>query len=47
MTRPTGRPIVILLVEDNPRDVRLTIEGLNEGKVRNNMHLAKDGFGRI
>jgi CheY-like chemotaxis protein len=43
MTRPSGRPIEILLVEDNPGDVRLTIEGLNEGKVRNNLHVAKDG----
>ena len=41
---PTGgRPIEILLVEDNPGDVRLTIEGLNEGKVRNNLHIARDG----
>ena len=38
-----GRPIEILLVEDNPGDVRLTVEGLNEGKVRNNLHLARDG----
>jgi CheY-like chemotaxis protein len=43
MTRPSGRPIEILLVEDNPGDVRLTMEGLNEGKVRNNLHVAKDG----
>jgi two-component system, chemotaxis family, response regulator Rcp1 len=43
MTRPGGRPIEILLVEDNPGDVRLTMEGLNEGKVRNNLHVAKDG----
>ncbi len=43
MTRPRGRPIEILLVEDNPGDVRLTMEGLNEGKVRNNLHVAKDG----
>jgi CheY-like chemotaxis protein len=43
MNRPSGRPIEILLVEDNPGDVRLTIEGLNEGKVRNNLHVAKDG----
>ena len=41
--RPEGRPIEILLVEDNPGDVRLTIEGLNEGKVRNNLHVARDG----
>jgi len=43
VTRPSGRPIEILLVEDNPGDVRLTIEGLNEGKVRNNLHVARDG----
>ena len=39
----TGRPIEILLVEDNPGDVRLTIEGLKESKVRNNLHVARDG----
>jgi chemotaxis family two-component system response regulator Rcp1 len=38
-----GRPIEILLVEDNPGDVRLTLEGLNEGKVRNHLHVARDG----
>jgi chemotaxis family two-component system response regulator Rcp1 len=38
-----GRPVEILLVEDNPGDVRLTIEGLKEGKVRNNLHVARDG----
>jgi two-component system, chemotaxis family, response regulator Rcp1 len=43
MTTPSGRAIEILLVEDNPGDVRLTIEGLNEGKVRNNLHVARDG----
>lgn len=42
MTSNAGRPIEILLVEDNPGDVRLTIEGLNEGKVRNNLHVARD-----
>jgi two-component system, chemotaxis family, response regulator Rcp1 len=39
----TGRPIDILLVEDNPGDVRLTVEGLKESKVRNNLHVARDG----
>lgn len=39
----TGRAIEILLVEDNPGDVRLTIEGLKESKVRNNLHVASDG----
>jgi two-component system, chemotaxis family, response regulator Rcp1 len=40
---PAGRPIEILLVEDNPGDVRLTIEALRESKVHNNLHVAKDG----
>jgi two-component system, chemotaxis family, response regulator Rcp1 len=38
-----GRPIEILLVEDNPGDVRLTVEGLKESKVRNKLHVAGDG----
>ena len=38
-----GRPIEILLVEDNPGDVRLTMESLKESKVRNNLHVASDG----
>jgi two-component system, chemotaxis family, response regulator Rcp1 len=38
-----GRPIEILLVEDNPGDVRLTIEALRDSKVRNNLHVASDG----
>lgn len=37
------RPIEILMVEDNPGDVRLTIEALKEGKVRNNLHTVADG----
>jgi two-component system, chemotaxis family, response regulator Rcp1 len=39
----TGRPIEVLLVEDNPGDVRLTIEGLRDSKVRNTLHVARDG----
>ena len=39
----TGRPVQILLVEDNPGDIRLTIEALNEGKVTNSLHVARDG----
>lgn len=38
-----GRPIEILLVEDNPADVRLTLEALTEAKVRNRMNVAVDG----
>jgi len=36
-------PINILLVEDNPGDVRLTIEALREGKVHNHLSVARDG----
>jgi chemotaxis family two-component system response regulator Rcp1 len=38
-----GRAIEILLVEDNPGDVRLTVEALKEGKVLNRMSVAQDG----
>ncbi len=45
MNRDTiGQPINILLVEDNPGDVRLTVEALKEGKVLNQLHIAKDGM---
>jgi two-component system, chemotaxis family, response regulator Rcp1 len=37
------RPVDILLVEDNAGDVRLTMEALREGKVRNNLTVARDG----
>ena len=38
-----GKPVEILLVEDNPGDVRLTQEALKEGKVGNNLQVARDG----
>jgi two-component system, chemotaxis family, response regulator Rcp1 len=37
-------PIEILLVEDDPGDVRLTREALAEGKVRSSLTVARDGF---
>jgi CheY-like chemotaxis protein len=37
------KPIEILLVEDNPGDVRLTKEALRDGKVQNNLHVVQDG----
>ena len=40
---PDGAPIEILLVEDNPGDVRLTQEALKEGKVRNHLSVVDDG----
>lgn len=39
-----GRPVEILLVEDNPGDIRLTIEALKEGKVSNNLRTVSDGI---
>mgnify|MGYP000735857053 CR=1 FL=1 len=43
MTAGEGRPIHILLVEDNAGDVRLTREALKEGKVGNSLTVAPDG----
>lgn len=44
VSQRVGKPIEILLVEDNPGDVRLTIEALKEGKILNNLFVAKDGI---
>ena len=38
-----GEPLEILLVEDNPGDIRLTQEALRDGKMRNNLSVAQDG----
>jgi two-component system, chemotaxis family, response regulator Rcp1 len=38
-----GTPIEILLVEDNPSDVRMTLETLREFKLRNTVHTVPDG----
>lgn len=44
MTEELGaRPIDILLVEDNPGDVRLTREGLKESRVPSTLHVVEDG----
>ncbi len=43
MVKKTGKIVDILLVEDNPGDVRLTEEALQEGKVRINMIAVTDG----
>jgi CheY-like chemotaxis protein len=37
------RPVDILLVEDNPGDVRLTKEALKDAKVLNEIYVARDG----
>ena len=46
-TNGSERPIEILLVEDNPGDVRLTVEALKEGKIRNHMSVVGDGEAAI
>ncbi len=40
-------PVDILLVEDNPADVRLTREALKEAKVLNRLHVVSDGVEAI
>lgn len=37
------KPVEILLVEDNPGDVRLTEEALKESKILNNLNVVYDG----
>lgn len=39
----SGKPIDILLIEDNPGDIRLTQEAFKEGKIRNNFYVVRDG----
>lgn len=42
-TQEYGKPIDILLVEDNAGDSRLALEALKESKLRNNLHIVTDG----
>ncbi len=44
MSENTSCPIEILLIEDNPGDVRLTREALKDAKVLNNLYVASDGI---
>jgi chemotaxis family two-component system response regulator Rcp1 len=41
--RTDASPIEVLLVEDNPGDVRLTREAFKNAKVHINLHVAADG----
>ncbi len=43
MAQVSGAPVEILLVEDNPGDVRLTEEAIREAKISNRLHVAGDG----
>jgi two-component system, chemotaxis family, response regulator Rcp1 len=45
MSQPIeGQAIQILLVEDSPGDVRLTVEVLKQAKVHNELHVSSDGL---
>ncbi|MFZ1126692.1 response regulator [Methanoregula sp.] len=39
----TTRPVEILLVEDNPADIALTSEALEDSKMLNNLNVVNDG----
>ena len=39
----SGRPVEILLVEDNPADVRLTIEVFKDSRITNHISVVMDG----
>jgi len=43
MNHLIGRPVELLLIEDDPDDVWETQQTLNEAKVTNNLHVAVDG----
>ena len=38
-----GEPATILLVEDNPGDVRLTQEAFTDAAINNDLHVVRDG----
>ena len=44
MSDRNGDPADILLVEDNPGDVRLTEEAFKKGKITNTLHVVTDGI---
>ena len=43
MTSSEGRPVVVLLVEDDPGDQLITREAFEHNKIRNTLHVAHDG----
>jgi chemotaxis family two-component system response regulator Rcp1 len=43
-SRPaSNRAVQILLVEDSPSDVALTVSALRDGRITNDVHVARDG----
>ncbi len=47
MIKVNGRPVEILLIEDNMGDVRLTQEAFKDSKILNNIHYVTDGVEAI
>ncbi|MBE0431494.1 MAG: response regulator [Dehalococcoidia bacterium] len=47
ISRPARRSADILVVDDNPGDVRLTVEALKDGEMQNSLHTASDGVEAI
>ncbi|MFC8128770.1 response regulator [Streptomyces sp. NPDC057302] len=43
MTTPPATPIDVLLVEDDPGDELMTREAFQDNKIRNKLHVARDG----
>ncbi|WP_267162047.1 response regulator [Halovenus salina] len=43
MSPDEGKPIEILLAEDNPGDVKLTEKALEHGDILNNLHVVENG----
>jgi chemotaxis family two-component system response regulator Rcp1 len=43
MMKTMGTPIEVLLVEDSPGDVRLTLEAFKDAKMQVSLHVAADG----
>lgn len=41
------KPAEILLVEDSPGDIRLTMEALKESRISNHLHIVNDGVEAI
>ena len=39
--------VEILLIEDNPADIRLTQEAFKEAKIHNNLHVVQDGMSAV
>jgi CheY-like chemotaxis protein len=43
ISQKIGRPIHILMAEDNPDDIELAMEALKDAKVGNTLKVVKDG----